>query len=173
MKKSMSAINFNFNKAADPLLGQGIDYTAQFTELDNAQRTIEQRKQALLQLAQHAEEQTKPASPTPIWDEIDAITGNMSPSEYQAMFENAEFQKSLGALQEYVGAVQLQMIRPHVEQSAEGKKILEQHLTTVKFLRKAAFDQANKTLADFKDYTENYGHMSWDEYLKTKGGHKK
>lgn len=168
----MSAINFNFNKSGDPLLGQGIDYAAQFTELDNAQRTIEQRKQVLRQLAQHAEEQTQPASQTPIWDEIDAITANMSPSEYQAMYENAEFQKSLGALQEYVGALQLKMIRPHVEQSAEGKKILEQHLTNVKFLRKAAFDQANQTLADFKDYTENYSHMSWDEYLKTKGGKK-
>lgn len=169
----MSAINFNFNKTGDPLLGQGVDYAAQFTELDNVQKTIEQRKQALLQLAQHADEQTKPASPTPIWDEIDTITANMSASEYQAMFENAEFQKSLGALQEYTGAMQLQMIRPHVEQSPEGKKILEQHLATVKLLRKSASDQVSKTLADFKDYTEHYGHMSWDEYLKTKGGPKK
>lgn len=170
----MSAINFNFNKAGDPLLGQSIDYASQFTELDNAQRTIEQRKQALLQLAQQAEaEQTKPASQTPIWDEIDTITANMSASEYQAMFENADFQKSLGALQEFIGAVQLKMIRPYIEQSPEGKKILEQHLTTVKFLRKSASDQVDKTLADFKDYTERYSHMSWDEYLKTKGGQKR
>lgn len=167
----MSAINFNFNKSGDPLLGQGIDYASQFTELDNAQRTIEQRKQALLQLAQQAE-QSKPTSQTPIWDEIDTITASMSSSEYQAMLENPDFQKSLGALQEFIGAVQLKMIRPHIEQSPEGKKILEQHLTTVKFLRKSASDQVDKTLADFKDYTERYSHMSWDEYLKTKGGKK-
>lgn len=167
----MSAINFNFNKSGDPLLGQGVDYASQFTELDNAQRTIEQRKQALLQLAQHAaEEQTKPVSPTPIWDEIDTITGNMSPTEYKAILDDPDFQKSLGALQEFVGAMQLQMIRPHVEQSPEGKKVLEQHLTTIKFLRKSASDKVDKTLADFKDYTEHYSHLSWDEYLKTKGG---
>lgn len=167
----MSAINFNFNKSGDPLLGQGIDYAAQFTELDNAQKTIEQRKQTLLQLAQHAaEEQIKPVSQTPIWDEIDTITANMSSSEYKTMLENPDFQKSLCALQEFVGALQLQMIRPHVEQSPEGKKVLEQHLTTVKFLRKSASDQVDKTLADFKDYTEHYSHLSYDEYLRTKGG---
>lgn len=170
----MSAINFNYGNSGDPLLGRGIDYTSQFAELDNAQRSIEQRRQALLQLAKQAEaEQAKPASPTPIWDEIDSITAQMQPSEYQAMFENADFQKSLRALQEFVGAMQLKMIRPHVEQSPEGKNILEQHLTTVKFLRKSASDQVDKTLADFKDYTERYSHMSWDEYLKTKGGQKK
>lgn len=169
----MAAFNFNFNKSGDPLLGQSFDYTSQFNELDNAQKAIEQRKQTLMQLAQQAEaEQTNPVSPTPIWDEIDTITANMSSSEYQTMLGNADFQKSLGALQEFIGAMQLQMIRPHVEQSPEGKKILEQHLTTVKFLRKSASDQVDKTLADFKDYTEHYSHMSWDDYLKTKGGKK-
>ena len=171
----MSAINFNFNKAGDPLLGQSFDYASQFAELDNAQKTIEQRKQALLQLAQQAEpEQSKPSvSQTPIWDEIDSITANMSPTEYKAILDDPEFQKSLGALQEFIGAMQLQMIRPHIEQSPEGKKILEQHLTTVKFLHKSASEKVDKTLADFKDYTEHYSHMSWDEYLKTKGGKKR
>lgn len=164
----MSAINFNFNKASDPLLGQGIDYASQFTELDKAQQTIEQRKQALLQLAQQAEAEQRPVSKTPIWDEIDTITANMKPSEYQAMLENPDYQRSLGTLQEFVGALQLQMIRPHVEQSPEGKRILEEHLTNVKFLRKSASEKVDKVLADFKEYTEHYSHMSYDEYLKTK-----
>ena len=33
--------------------------------------------------------------------------------------------------------------------------------------------ELNKKLADFEDYTKNYSHMSWEEYLKTKGGGKK
>lgn len=74
---------------------------------------------------------------------------------------------------EYVGSVQLQMIRPTIEQSQEGKKLLEQHLTNVKFLRKAALADVDRKLSDFEDYTQNYSHMSWDEYVKTKGGAKK
>lgn len=97
----------------------------------------------------------------------------MSAAEFAAMVENADYQKSLQALNEYVAAVQLQMLRPHIEKTEQGKKLLEQHLTNVKFLRKAAADNVDKQMADFADYTQNYSHLSWDEYLKTKGGKKK
>ena len=170
----MSGINFNFNRGADPLLGSGPDYSAHLAELEQAQRAIEQQKQSILKLAQNTQNpEPAPASPTPIWDQIDTLTDNMTAAEFQAMQADKNYQKSLGELMEYVGAVQLQLIRPRIEASPEGKKLLEQHLTTVKFLRKAAADNVDKRLADFEDYTKNYSHMSWEEYLKTKGGEKK
>lgn len=171
----MSAINFNFNK--DPLLGQGLDISGQLQELETAQRVIEQKRQALAQMIQQQPTTGAPQgsapSATPVWDEIDAITGNMSAAEFATMAENADYQKSLQALNEYVAAVQLQMLRPHIEKTEQGKRLLEQHLTNVKFLRKAAADNVDKQMADFADYTQNYSHLSWDEYLKTKGGKKK
>ena len=170
----MSGINFNFNRGADPLLGSAPDYSAHLAELEQAQQAIEQQKQSLMKLVQGTPStEAKPASTTPIWDEIDTITGNMSQAEFQAMEADDNYQKSLQDLMAYVSAIQLQMIRPHIEGSAEGKKLLEQHLTNVKFLRKAAADNVDRKLADFEDYTKNYGHMSWEEYLKTKGGKKK
>jgi hypothetical protein len=96
----------------------------------------------------------------------------MTKAEFQKMSEDENYQTSLNALMEYVGSVQLQMIRPRIEQSEEGKKLLEQHLTNVKFLKKAAIADVDKKLSDFEDYTKNYSHMSWDEYQKTKGGKK-
>lgn len=170
----MSGINFNFNRGVDPLLGSTPDYSAHLAELEQAQQAIEQQRQNLLKLAQTQPiTEAKPATATPIWDEIDTITGNMSKAEFQAMEADENYQKSLEALMSYVAAVQLQMIRPRIESSPEGKKLLEQHLTNVKFLRKAALDNVNKKMADFEDYTKNYSHMSWEEYLKTKGGKKK
>lgn len=167
----MSGINFNFNRGADPLLGSGPDYSAHLAELEQAQRALEQQKQSLMKLAHGAD--ATPASPTPIWDEIDTITGNMSQAEFQALEKNENYQDSLHALMAFVGATQLQMIKPRIEQSPEGKKLLEQHLTNVKFLRKAASDNVDRRLADFEDYTQNFSHLSWDEYLKTKGGKNK
>ena len=167
----MSGINFNFNRGVDPLLGSTVDYQAHLAELHNAQAVIEQKRQALMKMAE-GEPQQVAKSPTPIWDEIDAITGNMTKAEFQKMSEDENYQTSLNALMEYVGSVQLQMIRPRIEQSEEGKKLLEQHLTNVKFLRKAAIADVDKKLSDFEDYTKNYSHMSWDEYQKTKGGKK-
>lgn len=167
----MSGINFNFNRGVDPLLGSTVDYQAHLAELENAQAIIDQKRQALMKMAETEPEQVA-KSPTPIWDEIDTITANMSKAEFQKMSEDENYQISLNALMEYVGSVQLQMIRPRIEQSEEGKKLLEQHLTNVKFLRKAASADVDKKLSDFEDYTKNYSHMSWDEYQKTKGGKK-
>ena len=170
----MSGINFNFNRGVDPLLGSTPDYSAHLAELEQAQQAIEQQRQNLLKLAQTTQNpEATPTSPTPIWDQIDTLTDNMTAAEFKAMQDDPSYQKSLGELMEYVAAVQLQLIRPRIEANPEGKKLLEQHLTTVKFLRKAAADNVDKRLADFEDYTKNYSHMSWEEYLKTKGGKKK
>ena len=153
------------------MLGSTADYQAHLAELENAQALIDQKRQALLKMAEESPQQTA-KSATPIWDEIDTITANMSQAEFQAMSENENYKASLEALMAYVGAVQLEMIRPRIEQSAEGKKLLEQHLTNVRYLRKEASANVDKKLSDFEDYTKNYSHMSWDEYLKTKGGKK-
>lgn len=170
----MSGINFNFNRGADPLLGSGPDYSAHLAELEQAQKAIEQQRLSILKLAQGSQNpEAVPTSATPIWDQIDTLTDNMTAAEFQAMQADESYQRSFGELMAYVGAIQLQMIRPHIEGTPEGKKLLEQHLTTVKFLRKAAADNVDKKLADFEDYTKNYSHMSWEEYLKTKGGKKK
>ncbi len=167
----MSGINFNFNRGVDPLLGPTADYKAHLAELESAQAAIEQQRQAIMRMAQT--EQVEPQkTATPIWDEIDMITANMSAAEFQSMEADENYKASLEALMAYVGAVQLQMIRPKIEQSEEGKKLLEQHLTNVKFLRKAASAEVDKKMSDFEDYTKNYSHMSWDEYQKTKGGKK-
>jgi hypothetical protein len=168
----MSGINFNFNRGVDPLLVSTADYQAHLAELENAQAIIDQKRQALMKMAE-TEPQQVAKSATPIWDEIDTITANMSKAEFQKMSEDENYQSSLNALMEYVGSIQLQMIRPRIEQSEEGKKLLEQHLTNVKFLRKAASADVDKKLSDFEDYTKNYSHMSWDEYQKTKGGKQK
>ena len=154
------------------MLGSTADYQAHLAELENARAIIDQKRQALMKMAETEPQQVAKSS-TPIWDEIDTITANMSKAEFQKMSEDENYQSSLNALMEYVGSIQLQMIRPRIEQSEEGKKLLEQHLTNVKFLRKAASADVDKKLSDFEDYTKNYSHMSWDEYQKTKGGKQK
>lgn len=165
----MSDFNFNFNRGNDPLLNPLTDFTSQIMELDRTQNTIEKKKAAIMQLAQQVEaEQQAPVSQTPIWDEIDSLTGRMSEAEFEAMQNAPEYKESSAALMEVVAATQLQMLRPYVERSPQGKKVLEQHLTNIKFLRKSASAEVDKRLNDFREYTEKYSHMSYDDYKKMK-----
>ena len=158
---------FNINiGGVDPLLGNS-DFTAHLRELEAKQKMLEDHKKQMF-----SQMETSPAqvSQTPIWDEVDTITGNMSESEFAEMQSNPEYQASLKELMTFVGAMQLQAIRPMVEQSKEGKAILEQHLATVKVIRKSASAKVDKQLTLFKEYTEKYSNMTYDEFLKTKGG---
>jgi len=168
----MMSDKFNINiGGVDPLLGGTPDYSAQLRELEAKQRMLEERKKQAAQLYSQVDTGTSPqASQTPIWDEVDTITGNMSESEFAEMQSNPDYQASLKELMTYVGAMQLQAIRPMVEQSKEGKAILEQHLATVKVIRKSASAKVDKQLTLFKEYTEKYSNMTYDEFLKTKGG---
>ena len=158
---------FNINiGGVDPLLSNS-DFTAHLRELEAKQKMLEDHKKQMF-----SQMETSPAqvSQTPIWDEVDTITDSMSESEFAEMQSNPDYQRSLKELMTYVGAMQLQAIRPIVEQSKEGKAILEQHLATVKVIRKSASAKVDKQLTLFKEYTEKYSNMTYDEFLKTKGG---
>jgi hypothetical protein len=169
MNKMMSD-KFNINiGGVDPLLG-GSDFTTHLRELEAKQKMLEEHKRQSAQMFSQMETSPAQVSQTPIWDEVDTITGNMSESEFAEMQSNPDYQASLKELMTFVGAMQLQAIRPMVEQSKEGKAILEQHLATVKVIRKSASAKVDKQLTLFKEYTEKYSNMTYDEFLKTKGG---
>lgn len=162
---------FNINiGGVDPLLGGSTDFATQLRELEAKQRMLEEHKKSALQFYSGESGQAPQVSQTPIWDEVDTITSNMSEAEFAEMQKHPDYQQSLKELMTYVGAMQLQAIRPIVEQSKEGKAILEQHLATVKVIRKSATAKVDKQLTLFKEYTEKYSNMTYDEFLKTKGG---
>ena len=160
---------FNINIGGiDPLLGGSPDYAAHLRELESKQRMLEDHKKQAAQLFSQMENAPQ-VSQTPIRDEVDTITGNMSESEFAEMQSNPDYQESINELMTYVGAMQLPAIRPMVEQSKEGKAILEQHLATVKVIRKSTSAKVDKQLTLFKEYTEKYSQMTYDEFLKTTG----
>lgn len=163
--------NFNFGGGSDPLLGAASDYATQFRDIEQQQALLEQRKRQLAELAEKAqsEDEGRQVSQTPIWDEVDAITANMSEAEFAELQQSEEYKASSEALMAYVGALQLKAIRPVVEKSPEGRKLLESHLATVKVLKNSASKKVEEELSKFKEYTEKYSHLTYEDYLKSKG----
>ncbi len=158
---------------SDPLLGsQSYLSDARLAEIERAQKALEERKQIMIQAKQDMQAQQTQQQPapnkTPIWDEIDRTMGDLSDKEFDILTSNEEFIESSNEVARIQNTFFLQMMRPIVEQSEEGRAALEKHLTLVKRLRKSATAEANKELADFKEYTEKYGNMPYNEYLKMK-----
>ena len=157
----MTGINFNFG--ADPLLGTSRDFGTQLQTIEQMQQELEQKKMAITQARQQMQQQQQQAPPqsrTPIWDE--------SEKEFVIVSENDEFRESNEFIAALIQQAQLEMLRPVIEASPQGKDALERHLTLVKRLRKTAAKEVDDELNDFKEYRDKYRHMSYEDYEKMK-----
>jgi len=96
----------------DPLLGSSADLDARFKEIEAAEQVIAQRKQRLLQMQDKAAEmQPQQRSQTPVWDEIDSITAQMTQKEYEKLMANEEYIESANLINQLVAAMQLAQCR--------------------------------------------------------------
>lgn len=134
----MAENNFFFNGNTDPLLGSSPLYNMEerYNEIERMQAALEQKKQAMRQAkSQMAQPQQ---SQTPVWDEIESIVSSMTDKEFEIVSNNEEFIESQNTVMSILQAKYMQVMRPIVEGSKEGKDALENHLTLVKRLRKSA-----------------------------------
>jgi hypothetical protein len=136
------------------------------------QQNLVNRMQALQQLGEQVQQPQQPRSQTPTWDEIDRVTGAMTEKEFEIMTQNAEYQESQRAIDAVTQVALMKALRPMVENSKEGKDALDYHLTLINRLKKSAAKEADAEMADFKEYREKYSHLTYDDYLKMKGGKK-
>jgi hypothetical protein len=160
--------NFFFNGSSDPLLNQSsYNMEERYQEIERMQAALEQKKQAM-QRAKNQMVQQPQQSQTPIWDEIESIVSAMTDKEFEIVTNNEEFIESQNMIMSILQAKYMQMMRPVVEGSKEGKDALENHLTLVKRLRKSAATEVDKEINDFQEYKEKYSDIPYSEYQKMK-----
>ena len=149
----------------------GRDFSSQMSTIEQMQAELEQKKAAIMQVRQQMEQQQAQQpqqSRTPIWDEIDSICSGMSEKEFAIVSENDEFRESQDHIAAIIQQAQLEMLRPGIESSQQGRDALERHLTLVKRLKKTASKEVDDELNDFKEYREKYAHMTYEDYSKMK-----
>ena len=143
----------------DPLLGAR-DYTSDIAMME---QELEIKQARLAQYKQQVMQQQPQKSQTPVWTE----------KEYQIVSTNDEWVESNAKIMGLIQAAQLQMLRPIIEKSKEGKDALDHHLTLTKRVKKSASMEVDSELNDFQEYKAKYSHMSYDEYQKMKRETKK
>lgn len=155
---------------SDPVLGTR-DYSAQTNEIDAMQRELAEKMNRLQHLKMQAQQPQQ--SQTPVWDEIDSIMQGMSEKEFEIVSNNEEWIESNNRVLALIQSTQLQMLRPVIEASKEGKDALDNHLTVTKRIKKSASREVDEELNNFKEYREKYSDMPYSEYLKMKRETKK
>lgn len=121
---------------------------------NNFTKSIEEQMNNLRQLESqlHQYQQSLPQSSTPIWTEIDSIVDSLTDDEKQLLADNDEFIESNNAVLAVIHNEYMRIMKPIVENSAQGHEALQNHLSIVKRLAKKAKEQSAEELKEFREY---------------------
>ena len=97
----------------------------------------------------------------------------MTDMEIEALNNDPEYQKAQNALMSILNREYMRIMRPVVEESKDGKEILDSLMTITKRVKKSASEEANNNIALFNEYTSKYADMPYAEFLKLKNSGKK
>lgn len=149
----------NIFLGGDPLLTSA-NYDNRLAELQQMQQALEQQKQQLMQRPQEN------VSQSPVWDEIERLTAELTDKEFAFISENEEFVKSQNKIAEALQAEYMRVMRPIVERSHKG--LLDEHLVLLKRLKKEASKEIDKQMELLQEYVTKHPDIPFAEFLKTK-----
>ena len=149
----------NIFLGSDPLLTSA-NYDNRLAELQQMQQALEQQKQQLMQRPQEN------VSQSPVWDEIERLTAELTDKEFAFISENEEFVKSQNKIAEALQAEYMRMMRPMVERSHKG--LLDEHLVLLRRLKKDASKEIDKQMELLQEYVTKHPDIPFAEFLKTK-----
>ena len=149
----------NIFLGSDPLLTSA-NYDNRLAELQQMQQALEQQKQQLKQRPQEN------VSQSPVWDEIERLTAELTDKEFAFISENEEFVKSQNKIAEALQAEYMRMMRPMVERSHKG--LLDEHLVLLRRLKKDASKEIDKQMELLQEYVTKHPDIPFAEFLKTK-----
>lgn len=149
----------NIYLGSDPLLTSA-NYDNRLAELQQMQQALEQQKQQLMQRPQEN------VSQSPVWDEIERLTAELTDKEFAFISENEEFVKSQNKIAEVLQAEYMRMMRPMVERSHKG--LLDEHLVLLRRLKKDASKEIDKQMELLQEYVTKHPDIPFAEFLKTK-----
>ena len=155
-------MNNIFLGGSDPLLsvGRTPNYDAQIAELQRMQQELELQKQQIGQARPEA------AAGSPVWDEIEKLTAELSDKEFAFISENEEFVKSQNKIAEALQAEYMRMMRPIVERNH--RALLDEHLVLLKRLKKEASKEIDKQMDLLQEYVTKHPDIPFAEFLRTK-----
>ena len=138
--------SFYFGANPDPLLG-GLpqtqsDYDARLQSLRQQQAALE----AMRNQAQH------PVSKSPIWDKIDEELNGLSDMQKSELVKTEDFQNAAADVQAILNREYMNLMKPYVENTEDGKKALENQLRVVTNLKKTIVADTEQKLKEFEEW---------------------
>lgn len=149
------------NIGGDPLLA-----TSNGFNIEEQLRQLEMRKQALESMKQ-LNPQAMPISI--IWNEIDAEVKVLTPEQLQKLFENEEYVRAYTRIQELVNAEILNLVKPRIESTPEGKQLLQEQLNLVRKMKPKIVEDTNRDMElfrRFREFSKTNPDVTYEDFIK-------
>lgn len=149
------------NIGGDPLLTATNGYN-----IEEQLRQLEARKQALESMKQ-LNPQAMPTSV--IWNEIDTEVKVLSQEQLQKLFENEDYVRTYVRIQELVNAEILNLVKPRIESTPEGKQLLQEQLNLVRKMKPKIVEDTNREVElfrRFREFSKTNPDVTYEEFIK-------
>jgi hypothetical protein len=149
------------NIGGDPLLTSTNGYN-----IEEQLRQLEARKQALESMKQ-LNPQAIPTSV--IWNEIDTEVKVLSQEQLQKLFENEDYVRTYVKIQELVNAEILNLVKPRVESTPEGRQLLQEQLNLVRKMKPKIVEDTNREVElfrRFREFSKTNPDVTYEEFIK-------
>lgn len=152
----MYPVNQVFLGSSDPLLSQNdINNQIQLLKQYEAQLALMQKKGTL-----HTDL---------IWDDIDREVSSLTDSQKNKFLDDKEYVDITNALQNMVQIELLNLVKAKIENTEEGKDLLQRQLRLVKKLKTKIIEDTNNEMAIFKkfqEFSKDNPNLTYDEFVK-------
>lgn len=131
-------------------------------DLDFQIRKLEEYKNKLNSLQKNNQKRL-------IWDSIDTEISSMSESQQVKLYEDSEYLSIYGKIQIIVQKELLNLVKEKIENSQEGKELLNIQLETIKKLKNRIIKEQDKEIESFKkfkEFSKNNPNVTYEEFLK-------
>lgn len=152
----MYPVNQVFLGNSDPLLSQSdINNQIQLLKQYEAQLALMQKKGTL-----HTDL---------IWDDIDREVSSLTDLQKSRFLEDKEYVEISNALQNMVQIELLNLVKAKIENTEEGRDLLQRQLRLVKKLKTKIIEDTNNEMAIFKkfqEFSKDNPNLTYDEFVK-------
>lgn len=132
------------------------------TDIESQLKKLEEYKAQLSELNQRRQRET-------IWDKIDKEVSSMTDVQKQKLIANQDYAANATKLQAIVQEELLKLVRDKIENTANGKALLENQLDLVKKLKEQIINDTNREMDlfnRFREYSKMNPNITYDEFLK-------
>lgn len=137
-----------------------------FDDLDTQLANLEMQRKRLQQLRTL---QNQPITNL-LWDDIDVEIKPMTEEQRALLLQDKEYFEIYSRLQELVQIELLNLVKAKIENTAEGKDLLEKQLKSIKTLKKQIIENTNKEMEvfkQFKEYSKLNPGITYEDFIKS------